>query len=205
MLTLSKYKYYNWLTCSQHRTLQNIWIPILQIFVFVYWRGTRKHFHWSKKYFRPIRMFSCPPSINKNKDWRIGIGIFWRFRCRKQVIFYLIHGSFLIWGRRTHFFWCQEKKVSSRRLMSQSINPFFVDVLQIVFSRLVTRVVCKDKAGQPKIQQTKMLVTCQRFCDLFLFGLVWHTLGDFRNISTISIFLLAVAPYNFYNFDTKMV
>ena len=31
------------------------------------------------------------------------------------------------------------------------------------------------------------------------------TLGDFRNISTISIFLLAVAPYNFYNFDTKMV
>ena len=32
-----------------------------------------------------------------------------------------------------------------------------------------------------------------------------NTLGDFRNISTISIFLLAVAPYNFYNFDTKMV
>ena len=31
--------------------------------------------------------------------------------------------------------------------MSQSINPFFVDVLQIVFSRLVTRVVCKDKGG----------------------------------------------------------
>ena len=26
---------------------------------------------------------------------------------------------------------------------------------------------------QPKIQQTKMLVTCQRFGDLFLFGLVW--------------------------------
>ena len=26
------------------------------------------------------------------------------------------------------------------------------------------------------------------------------TLGDFKNISTISIFLLAVAPYNFYNF-----
>jgi hypothetical protein len=28
-------------------------------------------------------------------------------------------------------------------------------------------------------------------------------LGDFRNISTIFIFLLAVAPYNFFNFDTK--
>ena len=31
------------------------------------------------------------------------------------------------------------------------------------------------------------------------------TLGDFRNISTISLFLLAIAPYNFYYFDTKMV
>ena len=30
------------------------------------------------------------------------------------------------------------------------------------------------------------------------------TLGDFRNISTISILLLAVVPYNFYYFDTKM-
>ena len=27
---------------------------------------------------------------------------------------------------------------------------------------------------QPKIQQTKMLVTCQRFSDLLLFGLVWQ-------------------------------
>ena len=26
----------------------------------------------------------------------------------------------------------------------------------------------------PKIQQTKMLVTCQRFGDLFLFGLIWQ-------------------------------
>ena len=26
----------------------------------------------------------------------------------------------------------------------------------------------------PKIQQTKMLVACQRFGDLFLFGLVWQ-------------------------------
>ena len=28
--------------------------------------------------------------------------------------------------------------------------------------------------AQAKIQQTKMLVTCQRFGDLFLFGLVWQ-------------------------------
>ena len=27
---------------------------------------------------------------------------------------------------------------------------------------------------QPKIQQTKMLVMCQRFGDLFLFGLLWQ-------------------------------
>ena len=27
---------------------------------------------------------------------------------------------------------------------------------------------------QPKIQKTKMLVTCQRFGDLFLFGMVWQ-------------------------------
>ena len=38
-------------TCSRHRNLQNIWIPILQIFVFVYRRGTRKHFYWSKIFF----------------------------------------------------------------------------------------------------------------------------------------------------------
>ena len=42
---------------------------------------------------------------------------------------------------------------------------------------------------RPKIQQTKMLVTCQRFGDLFLFGLVWqystnqnqHNKGAFTN------------------------
>ena len=27
---------------------------------------------------------------------------------------------------------------------------------------------------QPKIQQTKIFVTCKRFVDLFLFGLVWQ-------------------------------
>ena len=31
-----------------------------------------------------------------------------------------------------------------------------------------------NTALQSKIQQTKMLVTCQRFGDLFLFGLVWQ-------------------------------
>ena len=31
----------------------------------------------------------------------------------------------------------------------------------------------KQTLLSPKIQQTKMLVTCQRFGDLFLFGLIW--------------------------------
>ena len=56
------------LTCSRHRNFQNIRIPILQIFVFVYWRGTRNHFYWSIIFFGPMKMFSCPPSINKSKD-----------------------------------------------------------------------------------------------------------------------------------------
>ena len=34
----------------------------------------------------------------------------------------------------------------------------------------------------PKIQQTKMLVTCQRFGDLFLFGLVWQYSSIQKNI-----------------------
>ena len=44
----------------------------------------------------------------------------------------------------------------------------------------------------PKIQQTKILVTCQRFCDFFLSGLVWqystnqkqYNLGRFKVIAT---------------------
>ena len=41
----------------------------------------------------------------------------------------------------------------------------------------------------PNIQQTKMLVMCQRFGDLFLFGLVWqysekHSKGRFKVMDT---------------------
>ena len=31
-----------------------------------------------------------------------------------------------------------------------------------------------NSGAKAKVQQTKMLVTCQRFSDLFLFGLVWQ-------------------------------
>ena len=34
--------------------------------------------------------------------------------------------------------------------------------------------VSQRPCAQSKIQQTKMLFTCQRFGDLFLFGLVWQ-------------------------------
>ena len=36
-----------------------------------------------------------------------------------------------------------------------------------------------------KIQQTKMLVTCQRFGDLFLFGLVWPYSSNQKNIMKV--------------------
>jgi hypothetical protein len=37
----------------------------------------------------------------------------------------------------------------------------------------------------PKIQQTKMLVTCQRFGDWFLFGLVWPYSSNQKNIMKV--------------------
>ena len=72
------------------------------------------------------------------------------------------------------------------------------------------------KFSNPKRESQKIRI----FFDFFFreifqdLSVVWEsrkfsnperTLGDFRNISTISIFLLAVAPYNLYNFDAKMV
>jgi hypothetical protein len=39
------------------------------------------------------------------------------------------------------------------------------------------------KYANPKIQQTKMLVTCQRFGDLFLFGLVWQYSSNHKTYS----------------------
>ena len=36
-----------------------------------------------------------------------------------------------------------------------------------------------------KIQQTKMLVTCQRFGDWFLFGLVWPYSSNQKNIMKV--------------------
>ena len=38
---------------------------------------------------------------------------------------------------------------------------------------------------RPKIQQTKMLVTCQRFGDWFLFGMVWPYSSNQKNIMKV--------------------
>ena len=50
----------------------------------------------------------------------------------------------------------------------------------------------------PKIQQTKMLVTCQRFGDWFLFGLVWPYSSNQKNIMKVgskSLLLAAVISF----------
>ena len=38
----------------------------------------------------------------------------------------------------------------------------------------------KDIHAYTKIQQTKMLVSCQRFGDLFLFGLIWQYFSNHK-------------------------
>ena len=49
------------------------------------------------------------------------------------------------------------------------------------YTELANQVVSKVRL-QAKIQQTKMLVTCQRFDDWFLFGLVWPYSSNQKNI-----------------------
>ena len=46
-----------------------------------------------------------------------------------------------------------------------------------------------NNSSIPKIQQTKMLVTCQRFGDWFLFGLVWPYSYNQKNIGSKSLLL----------------
>ena len=70
-------------------------------------------------------------------------------------------------GQACWLAWALEKCVN------QSSSHFSFDTLRRErqlgeLMGLVTQASC------PKIQQTKMLVTCQRFGDLFLFGLVWQ-------------------------------
>ena len=56
------------------------------------------------------------------------------------------------------------------------------------------------KILKPKIRQTKMLVTCQRFSDWFLFGLVWqyssvYNKGRFKVMACSSNITLSLPSY----------
>ena len=97
------------ITCSRHRTLQNIWIPILQIFVLVYWRGTRKHFNWSKKYFRPIKnVFLSPLNKEKQKFGELELEYFGGFDVvNKLKISFLVFTmtTFVFYGQPRLLFW----------------------------------------------------------------------------------------------------
>ena len=66
-----------------------------------------------------------------------------------------------------------------------------------------TTIVSIGKNIKVEMLCTSLLIHWPMYClaDLQL----RDTLGDFRNISTIFIFLLAVPPYNFCNFDTKIL
>ena len=66
----------------------------------------------------------------------------------------------------------------------------------LVFNRFVVFVSKHSKSYENLKVSTKVsLLGVDSLC----------TLGDFRNISTIFIFSLAVPPHNFCNFDTKML
>ena len=56
------------------------------------------------------------------------------------------------------------------------IKPTYKGALESLVPALVIRIWPGPNVSlpHPKIQQTKMLVTCQRFGDLFSFGLVWQ-------------------------------
>ena len=52
---------------------------------------------------------------------------------------------------------------------------------------------------RPKKQQTKMLVTCQKFGDLFLFGLIWQYSSNHKTYNkgtyTVNVFPIKVTFY----------
>ena len=64
-----------------------------------------------------------------------------------------------------------------------SSSPLFVDA--IIGGKYVTNSHEYPCMVQAKIQQTKMLVTCQRFGDWFLFGLVWPYSSNQKNIMKV--------------------
>ena len=65
-----------------------------------------------------------------------------------------------------------------------SLRRHFV-VLHITFKYESEKKARLHNCLGPKIQQTKMLVMCQRFGDWFLFGLVWPYSSNQKNIMKV--------------------
>ena len=68
----------------------------------------------------------------------------------------------------------------------------YIDMLKKNGTFVVLGIVSKPFEVNSKIHETKMIVMCQRFCDLFLFGLIWqyssnhktYDIGRFKVIAT---------------------
>ena len=72
--------------CNLFTTSESPNIRILQIFCLYLLKGDKKTFFIGRKYFLDQwKMFSCPPSINKNKDLENWNSNIWRLWCREQV------------------------------------------------------------------------------------------------------------------------
>ena len=63
------------------------------------------------------------------------------------------------------------------------IHSLIIDPPQICFQKWFP--LKQNEYSYTKIQQTKMLVTCQRFGNLFLFGLVWQYSTNHKNVIKI--------------------
>ena len=57
----------------------------------------------------------------------------------------------------------------------------------------------------PKIQQSTMLVTCQRFGDLYLFGLVWQHSSVLTNYNKCIFKVMATYLQQYYNFEPTFI
>ena len=96
---------------------------------------------------------------------------------------------------RCYVVWIENERVIERYLSSQFFVVFQPKILTWAWipGGLLHRIfileakpsLTKSSFNTFKKQQTKMLVMCQRFGDLFLFGLVWSTIRT--NISKVGL------------------
>ena len=103
-----------------------------------------------------------------------------------------IVGVVYSWFSDCHALLLQYSEFSS----SNRLNIFKVFIYRVNNQRVMTTKLLKHMflghSVWPEIQQTKMLVTCQRFGDLFLSGLVWqysnnqnqYNIGRFKFMAT---------------------